>query len=128
MTFDKPGCFNRNEQVLNQIFHSVKKVIRVQLKNKCSPSIQNIEVTAKDVEEAIVIPKEAIAFSIRDRGNARIKYAYETGQVEGGTNKNFIQLGVYGILEEDFLNLDEDLTIFFSSSKDNRTIELIYWT
>jgi len=129
MSFDKPDCFFREEQVWNSVYDHGKQIIRTQTRNKCIPKIERIQVSDKDSEESFVFPKNITAFSIRDSGNSRMRYSYETGEVEN-VSGNFLEFGPYAIYKESELNRKDfdDLTLYFSSSKDNRIIEVIYWT
>lgn len=129
MSFDEPGCFFREEQIWNNVFDKEKQVIRVQVKNKSIPTIKRIEVPSKDSEESFIFPQGMTAFSIKDRGNSRMRYAYKSGEVENN-NGEFLEFGPYGFYKEEGLNRNaslDPLTLYFSSSKDNRIIEIIYW-
>lgn len=127
MTYDNPDCFFREEQIWNQVYDHENKVIRVQNKNKGTPTIKVIDISTKDTETTFVFPKGTIAFAIKDRGNSRMKYAFGTGEVSNPSGE-YITRGPHVPYREDNLNLMDDFTLYFSSSKDNRKLEIIYWT
>jgi len=129
MSFDKPDCFFREEQIWNNVFDLEKQIIRVQTKNKSVPKIERIEISNKDVEHSFVFPKGVTSFSIRDRGGSRMRYSYQAGEVEN-TVGEFIDMGPHAIYKETDINRNtfDDLIIYFSSSRDNRIVELTYWT
>lgn len=127
MSYDKPGCYLRREQIENDTFNSAKQIIRTASRTHCTPTIVNLDIPNKDTEQSFVFPIGVSKFSIRDRGNSRMRYAYVTGEVQGAPPRQYKQLGVYAIYKENELNSMATRTIYFSSNKDNRRIEITYW-
>lgn len=126
MSYDKPDCFFREEQIWNNVYDDSKKIIRVGSGGKVSPHIEIVEISNKDTEESFEFPQGTVALSIRDRGNSLMRYAFESGEVED-ENGSFLDYGPHSILKEESLSLTENLRIYFASSKDSRKIEIVYW-
>lgn len=126
MTFDNPDCYLREEQIWNKVFDNGRKVLRFQIKNKSTPTIKIIELS-KDTEESFTFPDGVVSFSIRDRGNSRMLYSYKSGEFTKPLGE-FIERGPYSVYMESGLNAQDGLTIYFQSNKDDRKIEIIYWT
>lgn len=101
--------------------------VPVSLVQKKSPSIQKITIPTKQVETSFVFPAATKSFMIRDRGNSRMRYSYQSGQVTNDAAGLFLDFGPYAIYKEDFLSVSTTLTLYFASAKDARTIEILYW-
>ena len=125
MSFED-DCFFREEQIWNKIYDNAHKTIRVETRNKVRAIIKRIEIAAKDVETPFELPKGVYEFSIRDTGNSRMRYSYTAGEIAKPLG-DFIELGPYGIYKESQLNSLDEFTLYFSSTKNARIIELIYW-
>lgn len=127
MSFDDPQCYFREEQVLNNVYDHTKKILRVGSGGKQSPNIKRIEITNQNTEESFVLPKSTTAFSIKDRGNSRMRYSFISGEVTNPVGE-FIEFGPYAPYKEKNLSLTDDLTLYFASSKNGRVIEIVFWT
>lgn len=103
---------------------AIRIVGSIVLGSKGTPNILNVDAVNVNQEYLITIPAEAKSYKLRNRGNAKIQYAFTSGD----TNTTFFTLMPGNIENEDFLKRTTNLNIYFETTKPNQTIEVLYWT
>jgi len=88
-----------------------------------TPEIFNVPATVAGTEYTILIPSTAKRYEFRARGNAKLQYAF----VSGDTNVKYLTLTAGNTKYEENLNLNGNMLIYFQSNKANETIEVLIW-
>ena len=119
------NCIYREEQIWNRVFVPYKNAIRVITDAATSREVALIQVQPGDVlnELEITIPKDVVAYSMKVRGNARMKIATNPGDIANGV---YFTLGSYAVWKERNLASISDLKLYIEIEK-QRDIELFLW-
>jgi hypothetical protein len=88
-----------------------------------TPEIFNIPANVAGTEYTILIPSTSKRYEFRARGNAKIQYAFKSGD----TNIKYMTLFAGNPKSEDNLKLNSNLIIYFQTNKANETIEVLIW-
>lgn len=88
-----------------------------------SPQIINIPVPNANTEYDFIIPQNTGRYRFRARGNAKVKYSFESGK----TDTEYFTVIPGNIESEDNLKLNGNLTVYFRANKSNEILELLLW-
>jgi hypothetical protein len=115
----------REEQIWNRVFIPHKNAIRVITDSVTTRDCILIQINPVDVGQEIelTIPKEVVSYSMKVRGNARLKISPNQGDI---ANSVYFSLGPHGIFIEKNLSSENDFKLFFEIDKE-RDIEIFLW-
>lgn len=115
----------REEQIWNRVFIPQKNAIRIINDATTEREVVLIDIQPGDVgqELELIIPKEVVKFSMKVRGNSRMKISPNSGDI---ANNIFFSLGPHAIWHETGLASDNDFKLYFEVEK-QRQIEIFLW-
>lgn len=87
-----------------------------------TPSIQNILIPNKDIEQTLTLPNATKSYIIRSRLNGKLRLAFSAGE----TSTNYLTIPAGSSYKDE--NFYSSQAIYFRSTKDNDVLELVVYT
>lgn len=114
---DKWGCRVDDSNPL-----PISGSISLDLPFGATPLIYNVNAIIVDTEYSQLLPSTTLQFSIRARNNARLQFAFTSGD----TNSNFLTVvpgNIYYVKDLELVST----TLYFQANKPNTVVEIMAW-